>query len=74
MKACKLTSKYQTTVPEEVRAALNLKKGDSVLFIVDGKDVRLKKATKSDLVYLESIQSQLTEWNSEDDDKAFSDL
>jgi transcriptional pleiotropic regulator of transition state genes len=39
----KLTSKGQMTIPVKYRKALNIKKGDSVLAILDGKEIRLKK-------------------------------
>ena len=39
----KLTSKGQMTIPVKYRKALNIKKGDSVLAILEGKEIRLKK-------------------------------
>jgi antitoxin PrlF len=74
MKASKLTSKYQATIPEEVREILELQKGDSVLFIIDEKGVQLRKAKASDLMYLQSVQSQMNEWSSDADNEAFADL
>lgn len=43
-----LTSRYQNTVPSEVRKALHLKKGDKVRYtITDNGDVQLSRATES---------------------------
>lgn len=33
----KLTSRYQTTIPESIRRALNLKKQDKIAYSVDGE-------------------------------------
>lgn len=35
----KLTSKYQTTIPKEIREFLGLEAGDTVFFVRKGKDV-----------------------------------
>ncbi|MGH6912620.1 MAG: AbrB/MazE/SpoVT family DNA-binding domain-containing protein, partial [Geminicoccales bacterium] len=41
----RLTTKYQTTIPLEVRRALGLEAGDRVEFSVEGTVVTLRKAT-----------------------------
>lgn len=38
----KITSKGQLTIPKEVRRALGVRKGDSLLFEVDGDEVRVR--------------------------------
>jgi antitoxin PrlF len=77
MKAAKskLTSKYQTTIPKNVRKLLLLKQGDEVLFSIhkDGT-VTMKKATPRDIEYLESLEKTLSEWNSKNDEDAYEDL
>ena len=70
----KLTSKYQTTIPKEVRELLLLKKGDEVVFEIDDGQVLIRKATPLDLEYLSSIESTLSEWNSENDEDAYRNL
>ncbi len=70
----KLTSKYQTTIPQEVRELLLLKKGDEVIFEIENGQVVLRKATALDLEYLSSVASTLSEWNSENDEEAYKDL
>ena len=70
----KLTSKYQTTIPQEVRKLLLLKKGDEVVFEIEDGRVVLRKATPLDLEYLSSIESTLSEWNSDHDEEAYKNL
>lgn len=75
MLASKLTSKFQTTIPEPVRKKLGLKKGDVVAFeIQKGEIVTLRKATPMDLQFAKSLENTLSEWESENDDEAFGDL
>ena len=71
----KLTSKYQTTIPAVVRDALLLEKGDSIVFEVgvDGRVV-LRKGVPLDVAFVDAVQSQLTEWDSAEDDEAYRDL
>ena len=70
-----LTSKFQATIPREVRARLQLKAGDKVRFIVTEQgDVVLKKATPLDVAYLADVETTLSEWNSPEDEEAFSGL
>ena len=51
MLASKLTEKYQTTIPLEVRKRLHLKKGDYVGFEIKENMIILKKPTPFDLEY-----------------------
>jgi AbrB family looped-hinge helix DNA binding protein len=70
----KLTSKYQTTVPQNVRDFLLLKKGDEVIFEIEDGHVLLRKATPLDLEYLSSVESTLSEWSDENDEEAYKNL
>ena len=74
MKASKLTSKFQTTIPQEVRKYLLLKKGDEIVFEIEDGQVVLRKATPFDIEYLSSVESTLSEWNSENDEEAYKGL
>ncbi|MBI2026927.1 MAG: type II toxin-antitoxin system PrlF family antitoxin [Deltaproteobacteria bacterium] len=74
MKISKLTSKYQATIPEEVRKFLLLKKGDRVLFEIEDDQVIVRKATAFDVEYLNSVASTLSEWGSDNDEEAYKDL
>ena len=40
----KLTAKAQTTIPRPIRAALRLKQGDELAYIIEGERVILVKA------------------------------
>lgn len=75
MEMTKLTSKYQATVPADVRAALGLKAGDAIEWdIVDGV-ARVRKARPVDWLYLKGIEANLAdEWLSPEDMEAFRDL
>ena len=71
----KLTSKYQTTVPAAVRAALGLQKGDTVAFEI-GEDgvITVRKAVVLDLPFATALVSLLSEWDSADDEEAYGGL
>ena len=75
MRTSKLTSKFQATIPKEVRKTLQLGAGDSIIFLIE-KDgsVTLKKVRPLDIEYLKALNQTLTEWDSEDDDEAFAHL
>ncbi len=75
MKAAKLTSKFQTTVPQEIRKFLNLDYGDAVSFEIENDKVILKKVSAVDFDYLKSIELTLSpEWSSENDEEAYKAL
>jgi len=73
MKALKfatLSSKGQTTIPQEVRNTLGLTAGDQIVFeIKDGKATLRKAFPQDELDYIKSIELTLApEWMSNDDD------
>lgn len=70
----KLTKKYQATVPAAVRKKLSLNAGDSIAFDFSNGEVRLKKATPMDIQFVSALVSTLCEWDSVNDEEAFSDL
>jgi len=71
----KLTSKYQTTVPAPVRDALCLDKGDALVFeIADDGAVTVRKAVPLDRTFADALQSQLSEWDSAEDEEAYRGL
>ncbi len=74
LQTSKLTTKFQTTVPTQVRQVLQLKAGDLVGFEVIGNEVRLKRATPLDLAFAQALEGTLTEWSSPADDEAFKEL
>ena len=75
MSNSKLTSKFQATIPQDIRSILKLKAGDQIIFeVTKDKQVTLKKATPTDIAYLRSLESTLSEWNSKYDDEDYNDL
>ena len=74
MQISKITSNYQTTIPQEIRTLLSIHKGDAVLFEVEGKKVVLKKVPAMDIDYLKAVRSTLNEWESKEDDELFGHL
>lgn len=75
MKNMRITSKFQTTIPKNIRSALNIHIGDSVVFeVVDKQTVIIKKADPEDAAYAKALRNTLSEWDSKFDDEAFDDL
>ncbi len=75
MSGSKLTSKFQATIPKEIREKLKLRKGDVIIFrVVNNTIVVLKKSTPFDKEYLKAISKTLSEWNSAEDDVAYEHL
>ncbi len=70
----KITAKAQTTVPKEVRSALGVKPGDTLVYRISKGKVTLARAEPLDRAYLKAVESTLAEWASEEDAKAYDDL
>jgi len=70
----KVTSNGQATIPGTVRKALGLEPGDSVLFLIDGEKVTLRRAQPPDAGFLKLATESFTEWNAPEADEAFRDL
>jgi antitoxin PrlF len=71
----RLTSKGQATIPVAVRMKLSLKPGDSVVFEESKTGaVCIRKAEPLGIEFLSALEGSFSEWNSENDDKAYGDL
>lgn len=72
----KLTTKCQATIPEKIRGILDLHPGDSVVFeVMEDQKVYIHKASPVDLEFAKALEGSLaTEWLSENDEEAYSDL
>ncbi len=71
----RLTSKSQATVPARVRKRLNLRPGDTLLFEEHERGtVCIRKAEPLDLEFLAALETTLSEWNSDNDERAYRDL
>ena len=68
----KLTTKAQTTIPQPVRSALNLKPGDELSYEIQGKHVILAKARRKRRG--DDPFKTFYEWDSEADRRAYADL
>jgi antitoxin PrlF len=68
----KLTSKAQTTIPQPVRAALNLQPGDEIVYEIVDDRVILTKARRGGKT--DDPFRTFEEWRSEADTKAYADL
>lgn len=71
----KITAKGQTTIPQDVRAALHVVPGDLIAWEVgaDGT-ATVRRAQPLDLEYLRGIEGTLTEWAGSADEEAYREL
>lgn len=67
----KLTTKAQTTIPQPVRAALRLKEGDELAYVIAQDHVIVTKAVSASG---DDPFATFEEWDSEADRKAYADL
>jgi antitoxin PrlF len=68
----KLTSKAQTTIPQSVRAALNLSEGDEIAYAIEDGRVVMTRATAPDRP--DDPFRTFSEWASEADQRAYGKL
>lgn len=75
MSTSKITSKFQATIPQDIRKKLHIKAGDLILFeILDNDTVVIKRAKQIDKEYLRALNNTLSEWKSQEDEEAYDDL
>ena len=72
IKTATISDKGQISIPISIRNQLNLKRGTSLLLVVDKKRIILQKAeniikTKEDKEYYEMLDKSLKSWNNDDD-------
>lgn len=67
----KLTSKAQTTIPQPVRNALQLREGDELAYVIEaGRVILTKAATEA----VDDPFATFGEWDGDADRKAYADL
>ncbi len=71
----KITAKGQTTIPQEVRAALHVAPGDLIAWEVgpDGS-ATVRRVQPLDLDYLRALDATLGEWAAAADEAAYGEL
>lgn len=71
----KITSKGQTTIPQNVRAALKVGAGDLIAWEIgsDGS-ATVRRVQPLDIEYLKAVQGTLSEWAGAEDEAAYRDL
>lgn len=70
----KLTTKYQTTIPKNIRKKLNLNKGDYITFEENDGIVIIRKVESFDIEHAKALETTLGDWDNPADDEAFNDL
>ena len=71
----KITAKGQTTIPQEVRAALKVSPGDLIAWEVgaDGT-ATVRRVQPMDIEYMRAVEGTLTEWAGAADEEAYRGL
>lgn len=71
----KITAKGQTTIPQDVRAALHVAPGDLISWELgaDGT-ATVRRVQPLDIEYLRALQGTLSEWSSQADEEAYREL
>ena len=73
--SARLTSKYQATIPKEIRKHLHLESGDEILYeLQPDQTVLVRKTSPLDLDYLQALNSTMNEWESEEDEQSYKNL
>jgi AbrB family looped-hinge helix DNA binding protein len=70
----RITSKYQATVPADVRTALGLRAGDTLAWEVNDGEVRVRRAKPLDIAFAAAVAGTLDEWDSPEDEEAWREL
>jgi antitoxin PrlF len=71
----KITAKGQTTIPQDVRAALHVGPGDLIAWEVeDDGTATVRRVQPLDLEYLRAIEATLSEWAGAADEEAYREL
>lgn len=71
----KITAKGQTTIPQDVRAALHVAPGDLIAWEV-GSDgtATVRRVQPLDIEYLRAVEGTLSEWSGSADEEAYRGL
>jgi len=71
----KITAKGQTTIPQDVRAAMHVGPGDLIAWEVDQEGTAtVRRVRPIDLEYLRAVEATLGEWAGPADEEAYREL
>lgn len=70
----RITSKGQISLPKVVRERLGVEPGDTLVYEAVGDAVTIKRLEPFDAAFHAALAETLDEWDSPEDDAAFSDL
>lgn len=71
----RITAKGQTTVPRQIREALQLRPGDMIVWEAGPEGVAtVRRVQPLDVEYLRAVDATLSEWTSPADEEAYRDL
>ena len=71
----KITAKGQTTIPQDIRAALNVSAGDLIAWEVGADGIAtVRRVQPMDVEYMRAVEGTLSEWAGAADEEAYRDL
>jgi bifunctional DNA-binding transcriptional regulator/antitoxin component of YhaV-PrlF toxin-antitoxin module len=71
----KITAKGQTTIPQDVRAALHVGPGDLIAWEVGAEGTAtVRRVQPMDIEYLRAVEGTLSEWAGSADEEAYREL
>ncbi len=71
----KITAKGQTTIPADIRAALQVGPGDRLVWeVVEDGVAQVRRVQPLDVEFLEALDTTLDEWHSANDEAAYRGL
>jgi len=71
----KITAKGQTTIPQNIRAALNVAPGDLIAWEIGADGIAtVRRVQPMDVAYLHAVAGTLSEWAGAADEASYRDL
>lgn len=71
----KITTKGQTTIPQEIRVALHVAPGDLIAWeVTEDGTATVRRVQPVDIEYLRAVEATLSEWAGAADEEAYREL